>query len=267
METVPLGILQGYPKAGWLVGTGNFFVARGRFERAVVSYRKVAATAVFKEGEGMSTGVPATALISLAELLSLKDSEGALAEMERALALQPASPRGHYFSGWFALRQGGDIAKAEQHLERLGQMAATASGLSGPMHHDALEAELALVEGDTARALPILERLAEQNQYVDFTATWSSSGAAFRNGLVQAYLASGDKPKAVEALETLTGSGLERADHPVLFVRALYQLGLLQIELGQLEEGRRNLERFLEHWGEADWDLPEVADARKRLGR
>ena len=97
--------------------------------------------------------------------------------------------------------------------------------------------------------------------------TWSSSGAAFRNGLVQAYLASGDKPKAVETLETLIGSGLERADHPVLYVRALYELGLLQVDLGEQEEGRRNLERFLEHWGDADWDLPEVADARERLGR
>ncbi len=33
------------------------------------------------------------------------------------------------------------------------------------------------------------------------------------------------------------------------------------------EEGRRNLERFLEHWGNAEWDLPEVAEARKLLGR
>ena len=108
-----------------LAGTGNFFATRGRFEKAIENYREAAATAVFREGEGLGTGVPATALISLAELLSLRDSEGALAEMERALALQPASPRGHYFSGWFALRLGGDIAKAEQHLERLGQMAAT----------------------------------------------------------------------------------------------------------------------------------------------
>ena len=53
----------------------------------------------------------------------------------------------------------------------------------------------------------------------------------------------------------------------MLYVRALYELGLLQVDLGEQEEGRRNLERFLEHWGDADWDLPEVADARERLGR
>ena len=142
-------------------------------------------------------------------------------------------------------------------------MAATASGPSGPMHHDALLAELALVERDTARALLILERLAEQNQYFDFMATWSSSGAAFRNGLVQAYLASGDKPKAVEALETRVRAGRSSGA-----LRAtLYELGLLQMDLGEQEEGHRNLERFLEHWGDADWDLPEVADARERLGR
>ena len=267
IETVPIGGIQGFWRAGRLAGTGNFFATRGRFEKAIENYREAAATAVFQVGEGLSTGVPATALISLAELLSLRDTAAALAEMERALALQPESPRGHYFAGWFALRLRGDVAKAEGHLDRLSRMAANASGPSGPTYRDALEAELALVEGDTARALPILERIAEQNQYFDFMGTWSSSGAAFQDGLVRAYLASGDKPRAIVALETLIASGLERSDHPVLYVRALYELGLLQIELGDRAEGRRNLERFLEHWGEVEWDLPEVADARNRLGR
>lgn len=122
IETVPLSNLQGFLKAGRLAATGHFFATRGCFEKAIENYREAAATAVFREGEGLGTGAPATAIISLAALLSLKDSEGALAEMERALALQPASPRGHYFSGWFALWLGGDIAKAEQHLERLAKL-------------------------------------------------------------------------------------------------------------------------------------------------
>ena len=30
-------------------------------------------------------------------------------------------------------------------------------------------------------------------------------------------------------------------------------------------EGRARLEQFLEYWGDADLDLPDVADARARL--
>ena len=66
-------------------------------------------------------------------------------------------------------------------------------------------------------------------------------------------------------MKSLLDSGLERLNHPVIYVRTLYQLGLLEIELGDEESGRQYLESFLDHWGNADWDLAEVRDARKRL--
>jgi hypothetical protein len=51
----------------------------------------------------------------------------------------------------------------------------------------------------------------------------------------------------------------------VLSVRARDTLGVLYGELGHEAKIRENFERFLEHWGDADWDLPEVRDARARL--
>jgi hypothetical protein len=48
-------------------------------------------------------------------------------------------------------------------------------------------------------------------------------------------------------------------------LRALYTLGKLKLELGDHARGRELLEKFLEHWGKADWELPEVRDARARL--
>ncbi len=68
---------------------------------------------------------------------------------------------------------------------------------------------------------------------------------------------------------TVSGSSItqvrERFGHPVLYVRALYTLGVLHSDLGDDSQSRDYFERFLEHWGDADWDLPEVRDARSRL--
>ena len=101
--------------------------------------------------------------------------------------------------------------------------------------------------------------------FSDFWAYEGSAGAAFRDGLARAYLAEGDKERAAEGLEGLLLSGYERLSLPVLYVRALYQLGVLKSELGDERASREYLEKFLEHWGKADWDLPEVRDARRRL--
>jgi len=38
-----------------------------------------------------------------------------------------------------------------------------------------------------------------------------------------------------------------------------------KMELGDVEAGQQYRESFVEHWGDADWHLPEVADARARL--
>jgi hypothetical protein len=51
----------------------------------------------------------------------------------------------------------------------------------------------------------------------------------------------------------------------VLYVQALYTLATLKIEAGNMDEGRDLLEQFLDHWGNADWDLPNVRDAKARL--
>jgi hypothetical protein len=41
----------------------------------------------------------------------------------------------------------------------------------------------------------------------------------------------------------------------------------LKSELGEELASRKYFERFLEHWGRADSDLPDVRDARRRLAR
>ena len=100
---------------------------------------------------------------------------------------------------------------------------------------------------------------------LDYWSDGSFVSAAFRETLVRTYLALGREQDAAQVLEVLVNSGFERVHHPVIYVRALYTLGTLEIALGDASRGRELLERFLDHWGEADWDLPEVRDARRRI--
>jgi tetratricopeptide (TPR) repeat protein len=135
----------------------------------------------------------------------------------------------------------------------------------GDVYRDALEAEILLASGKTEQALHLFEGAITSNLILDWATTYSSSGAAIRDGLIRCYLALGEKEKAAEQMEALLDSGLERLNHPVIYVRTLYQLGLLNLELGDGESGRQYLKSFLDHWGDADWDLAEVRDARKRM--
>ena len=59
--------------------------------------------------------------------------------------------------------------------------------------------------------------------------------------------------------------GFERLDHPKLYVHALFRLGELHLEAGERALARGYFERFWEHWGKADWDLPKVAEAERIL--
>ncbi len=245
---------------------GTLYTYLGELDQAEQAYRQAGRAAGFRVHEGGAGGVPASALQSLAELLELRgDVLAARRESERALALQPESARGLYFAGRFALRDEDPVA-AERYLGRLSALPAVSTSESIAIYKKALEAEIDFFRGRPEKARDKLEPLATSGSLlVDWALTCSSSGAAFRETLSRVYEALGEKEEASHALEELLASGFERMDHPALYVRALYALGVSKVESGDLDAGSRLLEKFLEHWGDSTWELPEVADARARL--
>jgi tetratricopeptide (TPR) repeat protein len=211
-------------------------------------------------------GASTAAAQSLAQLLSLKgETAGAQTEAERALAIHPDCPRCLYFAGLYALRNG-KTSEGKKHLGRLKEVDAAGRSVVSDIYFDALQAEMHLATGKPGEARKLLERVVGSGKLLwDWYTTFSTSGAVFRDGLARTYMALGDKEKAVEALEALVESDWERVDHPVLYVRAFYTLGVLYSDLGDEAKSRDYFEQFLEHWGNADWDLPEIRDARARL--
>jgi tetratricopeptide (TPR) repeat protein len=230
---------------------GRITLYLGELEQAEEEYRRAGRSSGSRVHEGATGGVPASALQALAELY--------------ALALQPESARGLFYAGRFAL-QDGDIEAAARRLETLSALPASSTSESVEMYAVALEAEIDLYRGHVVEAVENLEGLVSSGKLVaDWPTTCSSVGAVFRESLVRAYLSSGHKEKAARALEGLITSGFERVDHPAIYVRALYRLGALKMDAGDLEGGRHLLERFLEHWGASTWELPEVDDAKRRI--
>lgn len=237
----------------------------GEFDKAVESYRRAGMASGLRTDEGASGGVPASALQLLAELYLLGGETGAARdEVERALGIQPESFRGLYYAGRMALLDG-DAEQAARYSSKLARLPSVETSAAARVYLRALEGEMALAAGDGGRAREIFEPLVEGPMMLDWATTCSSSGAAIRDGLVRTYLALGRDKDAIEALEDLLASGAERVDHPAIYTQALYRLGVLKLESGRREEGRRLLSTYLAQWGSADWELESIGDARARL--
>ncbi|MBI4720858.1 MAG: hypothetical protein HY770_06485, partial [Chitinivibrionia bacterium] len=86
--------------------------------------------------------------------------------------------------------------------------------------------------------------------------------------LANSYLMAGDLGKAVDILEHELGRyGTDRTDVPVKAVKAHYLLGLAYEQSGWNDKAIEQYREFLDIWKDADPDLKEPADARKRLKR
>jgi len=245
-------------------------VRRGRIERALALAREGIEMSS-PAGERQSAQVSsAENLYQVAQLLDRAgDVEGAREALRAAGKRVLANPRGLWLEVHLELSWG-DEAAAGAAADQLQEMVDAGSSPSHATYLLGARAELALHDGRASEARRILEellstRLPNEDTYVYEWSFWPH----FREAHARACLADGDKQAAAEALQLLVDPLHERIGEPLVWVRALYQLGVLRFELGDEQAGRALLERFLDHWGdaEADRDLPGVADARERLGR
>ena len=255
---------EGYLRSWNLRYRGDVDAYFGKLEKALAAYREAAETVVSPQ----LNGIPSAAYLSLADLELLRGDAAAARRMaEAAVRLLPMSPSAHYNAGRIALLDA-DRAAAAQRLATIRSLKAQSRGTVAGVFERALEAELLLAEGRAQEALRTFSEVVSSGALLeDFLTTDSSSGAAIRDGLARAQRAVWDQRGEIAALEGLVGSGFERLDRPVLYVRALFRLGELHLEAGSESSAREYFGRFLEHWGKADWNLAEVVEAREYLAR
>jgi tetratricopeptide (TPR) repeat protein len=232
----------------------------GQFERANSVARQIM-PARLEANEADILAI--NALVWLAEMADLKgDHRAAQKEAERMLLVQPTAPFCLYLAGLYALR-GGDVTAAERHLLGLETVAKLARGPLVPHYRDALLAEFALTNGRPRDAQPLLEAaLSSGTLRYEYGRT---PAVHFQDAMARVHLAMGQKARAADTLEELVKLGSSRLWHPALYIRGVYTLGKLRLDLDDRTRGRQRLQEFLMYWGKADWDLPEVRDARRLL--
>ena len=121
----------------------------------------------------------------------------------------------------------------------------------------AQNADIKLREQNYTKARTLLADVLEKLNY-DF------EQVPVRILLSRAYLGLGNPQEAANVLENL------RPDYvvggaDVLRIRMLFTLGKLKLQLGDPDAAREYFTRFLAHWGDADWDLEEVDEAKVLL--
>jgi tetratricopeptide (TPR) repeat protein len=114
---------------------------------------------------------------------------------------------------------------------------------------------LAYARGNIDESIAFLEKAAEFYE-----------GFWYQYSLARACMESGRSEKTIQVLEKVIGRyGEHRLDNPIASVKAHYLLGLAYEQKGAQGKAIEQYERFLDIWKDADPDLDEVPDARRRL--
>jgi tetratricopeptide (TPR) repeat protein len=85
--------------------------------------------------------------------------------------------------------------------------------------------------------------------------------------LARAYYLNGDLDKAIAEYEKLITFNPKSKDRRLIHPKYHYLLAKLYEEKGRKEKVIGELEKFLELWKDADKDLPELIDAKRRLAK
>jgi tetratricopeptide (TPR) repeat protein len=166
----------------------------------------------------------------------------------------------------------GRLAAAKQRLGHARQVHRSTSPLEVWWTH-ALEGEVALAEREfekAARAFASGEPARKMFlvlQGIYESLSFYANNLVLRDGRARAAAAQGRTAEAITLYRALLTPGPEQKWTAMLDPRHVIALARLLDKAGERDAARAEYQRFLEHWKDADPDLPELAEARARLAR
>jgi len=93
----------------------------------------------------------------------------------------------------------------------------------------------------------------------------SNDTTGWRVPIAEAYLRAGQFPEAIAELTAMRDEA--ETNWPTgQYIRGLYLLADAQVKAGKPKDAIEPLQRFLVFWGNADWDVPIVKDAKRLYG-
>jgi len=221
---------------------GETYLAKGMYSQALLSYERHLASAI-------SEGKKAEAHFLLGKLHYLKDDYAkAIQECQQALELNPQAIEAHWIQGLtFVKKEMFDQAESEV-LTIKGLVEKTkAEELETYYYH--LLGELSLSKGLYQQALENFNKAANIE---------SLDRTFFVNALGEAYFKIGELDVAAEKLGDVFKINPN-------YAQTHYLLGLVYEKQDKKEKAREHFQKFMDIWKDADENLPQLLEVKKRL--
>jgi tetratricopeptide (TPR) repeat protein len=175
-----------------------------------------------------------------------------------------ASLTAYLFGGATEVRRG-NLKEAQQHLEALAESYDPADQYEKWVY-EALRGEIALATGDLDAAESAFME-GEPELKMGFSAgnpvgSLFANHLPFRDGLVRVKRARGDPAGAIEIYRKLNKPDVANKWTTMFEPRYVLEVARLLDGSGDKEAARKEYERFLEFWKDADEGLPELKEAR-----
>jgi tetratricopeptide (TPR) repeat protein len=221
---------------------GETYLETGRYSQALHSYERCFLLAPDETEH-------AEAHFRLGRLHYLKDDYAkAVQECQRALELDPNMVEAHWIKGLTFVKQG-RLSLAESEVSTVGELLEKTKTQDSEPYYYHLLGEVSLTKDLTQQALDNFKKAADAS---------SLDRAFFASALGKACLRTGQLDKAAEELKAVFEINPN-------YAQAHYLLGLVYEKKGKRERAKQHFQEFVEIWKEADENLSQLTDARKRL--
>jgi tetratricopeptide (TPR) repeat protein len=132
--------------------------------------------------------------------------------------------------------------------------------------YNLLQMEIMVTEGAFENAIAVGEKLfIKEIPDMNPKALWFLNIPSLQDVLARAYIHNGESDKAITEYEKLITFDPNSKDRRLIHPKYHYRLAKLYQEKGWKDKAIDEYEKFLEIWKDADKDLPELIDAKKRL--
>ena len=174
-----------------------------------------------------------------------RNKEEALAEIAKTTQFNNITNELYYLILAELYADMGEVAKARE----------LAKNVRAPLPKLRLEARIHYANGEWDQAIAKNEKLNQVNP------RWLGSQVSFLSA--QCYVKKGELDKAVDEIKK--SQALYQGWHSLTYPQGFYLLGKIYEKKGDEKLALENYEKFLNLWKNADEDLPDLIDAKKRL--